>query len=196
MSYRCHHVDIYTGGPGAQASSSSPARWPSTHRVYLKRKDLDDSVVEESNLQPTLTAVDDTESDASSNLTGRTRKKAEPVKSTCMQCQKRKTKCSGRRQVCSFCSNRILECSWDVGEGLTRTADLKRKLLEANRLSLASSWKPCAWVPTRLLLCSLQNYARAIHLKAACQTFAHSSQHSRVKGRVAITRESQYMLPI
>jgi hypothetical protein len=101
----------------------------------LKRKDLDDSVVEESNLQPTLTAVDDTESDASSNLTGRTRKKAEPVKSTCMQCQKRKTKCSGRRQVCSFCSNRILECSWDVGEGLTRTADLKRKLLEANRLS-------------------------------------------------------------
>jgi hypothetical protein len=135
MSYKCHHADVSTGGTGARASPSSPARRPSTHRVYLKRKDLDDSVVEESNLQPTLTAVDDTESDASSNLTGRTRKKAEPVKSTCMQCQKRKTKCSGRRPVCSFCSNRILECSWDVGEGLTRTDDLKRKLLEANRLS-------------------------------------------------------------
>jgi hypothetical protein len=135
MSYKCHHADVSTGGTGARASPSSPARRPSTHRVYLKRKDLDDLVVEESNPQPTLTTVDDTKSDASSNLTGHTRKKAEPVKSACIQCQKRKTKCSGQRPVCHFCNDRNLECSWNVGEGLTRTADLKRKLLEANRLS-------------------------------------------------------------
>jgi hypothetical protein len=71
------------------------------------------------------------ESDASSDQTGRTRKKAEPVKSACVQCQKRKTKCSGQRPVCRFCSDRNLECSWDIGDGLTRTADLKRKLQEA-----------------------------------------------------------------
>jgi hypothetical protein len=75
--------------------------------------------------------TDGAESDASSDQTGRTRKKAEPVKSACVQCQKRKTKCSGQRPVCRFCSDRNLECSWDIGDGLTRTADLKRKLQEA-----------------------------------------------------------------
>jgi len=75
--------------------------------------------------------TDGAESDASSDVTGRTRKKAEPVKSACVQCQKRKTKCSGQRPVCRFCSDRNLECSWDIGDGLTRTADLKRKLQEA-----------------------------------------------------------------
>ena len=34
--------------------------------------------------------------------------------------------------VLRFCSDRNLECSWDIGDGLTRTADLKRKLQEAN----------------------------------------------------------------
>lgn len=135
MSYKCHHADMSTGCTGAQASPSFSARRPYTHRVYSKRKDLDDSVLEESKPQPTLTTVDDIESDASSKLTGRTRKRAEPVKSACIQCQKRKTKCSGQRPVCHFCSNRNLDCSWDVDEGLTRTADLKRKLLEANALS-------------------------------------------------------------
>jgi len=75
--------------------------------------------------------TDGAESDASSDQTGRTRKKAEPVKSACVQCQKRKTKCSGQRPICRFCSDRNLECSWDIGDGLTRTADLKRKLQEA-----------------------------------------------------------------
>jgi hypothetical protein len=135
MSHKCRHADVSTGGTGAQASPSSSARRQSTHRVYLKRKDLDDSVLEESKSQPTPTTVDDAESDARSNLTGRTRKKAEPVKSACIQCQKRKTKCSGERPVCRFCSDRNLECSWDVGDGLTRTANLKRKLLEANRIA-------------------------------------------------------------
>lgn len=76
-------------------------------------------------------STDGAESDASSDQTKGARKKAEPVKSACVQCQKRKTKCSGQRPVCRFCSDRNLECSWEIGDGLTRTADLKRKLLEA-----------------------------------------------------------------
>lgn len=61
----------------------------------------------------------------------RTRKKAEPVKSACVQCQKRKTKCSGQRPTCRFCSDRDLECSWEITAGMTRTADLKQKLQDA-----------------------------------------------------------------
>jgi hypothetical protein len=55
-----------------------------------------------------------------------------PVKSACVECRKRRTKCSGQRPVCQFCSDRKLECSSDTTDGLTRTADLKKKLLEAN----------------------------------------------------------------
>jgi hypothetical protein len=60
------------------------------------------------------------------------RKKSEPVKSACGQCQKRKTKCSGQRPICGFCSDRGLECSWEIGDGLTRNADLRRRLSDAN----------------------------------------------------------------
>ncbi|KAK6443232.1 hypothetical protein LTR95_000056 [Oleoguttula sp. CCFEE 5521] len=67
-------------------------------------------------------------SDVDSEIASRMRKKAEPVKSACAQCQKRKTKCSGDRPICRFCSDRGLECSWDIGDGMTRTADLKQKL--------------------------------------------------------------------
>ena len=63
---------------------------------------------------------------------GSSRKKSEPVKSACGQCQKRKTKCSGQRPICGFCSDRGLECSWEIGDGLTRNADLRRRLSDAN----------------------------------------------------------------
>lgn len=72
----------------------------------------------------------------SDHATPAARKKAEPVKSACVQCQKRKTKCSGQRPVCRFCSERGLECSWDIGDGMTRTADLKKKLQEATGRSV------------------------------------------------------------
>lgn len=77
--------------------------------------------------------AEEIESNASPDQSGQSRKKAEPVKSACVQCQKRKTKCSGERPVCRFCSDRKLECSWDVGDGVTRAADLKQKLLEARQ---------------------------------------------------------------
>ena len=127
MSYKRHHTDVSTGGAGNQMPS---ARRPSTETTIFKRETFDDSLPEESKSQ--RTPSDGAESDASSDRPGRARKKAEPVKSACVQCQKRKTKCSGQRPVCRFCSDRNLECSWDIGDGLTRTADLKQKLQEAN----------------------------------------------------------------
>lgn len=71
------------------------------------------------------------DSDTAPEQAVRARKKAEPVKSACVQCQKRKTKCSGQRPVCRFCSDRDLKCSWEITDGMTRTADLKQKLQDA-----------------------------------------------------------------
>jgi len=70
--------------------------------------------------------------DTSVNPSGSSRKRSEPVKSACGQCQKRKTKCSGQRPICGFCSDRGLECSWEIGDGLTRNADLRQRLTDAN----------------------------------------------------------------
>lgn len=127
MSYKRDHTDVSMGGTGTETQS---ARRPSTQAPIFKRETFDDSSPEgaKSQRSPSYGA----ESDASSDRPGRPRKKAEPVKSACVQCQKRKTKCSGQRPVCRFCSDRNLECSWDIGDGLTRTADLKQKLHEAN----------------------------------------------------------------
>lgn len=58
-------------------------------------------------------------------------------RSACMQCQKRKGKCTGERPVCRYCSDRGLDCSWDVADGLTRTSDLKRRLQKATTRLLA-----------------------------------------------------------
>lgn len=127
MSYKRHHADVSTGGGGTQMRS---ARRPSTQATIFKQETFDGSSSEE--FKPQRAPLDGAESDASSDRPGRSRKKAEPVKSACAQCQKRKTKCSGQRPVCRFCSDRNLECSWDIGDGLTRTADLKQKLHEAN----------------------------------------------------------------
>lgn len=132
MSSKRHHIDEAAGGAGVRILVSPSARRPSTRGAYLRPEDTDGTAPEGSTWQPTPTTVDDPESDAGSDLTARTRKKAEPVKSACDQCQRRKTKCSGQRPVCRFCSDRNLECSWDIGDGLTRTADLKRKLVAAN----------------------------------------------------------------
>jgi hypothetical protein len=58
------------------------------------------------------------------------------VRSACTWCQKRKAKCTGERPVCRCCSDRGLDCSWDVADGSTRTSDLKRRLREATNRSL------------------------------------------------------------
>lgn len=122
-----------TGGAGAQMQPPASARRPSIQTTVFKQENFDASSPEEH--KPQRTPSYEAESDTSSDQAGRARKKAEPVKSACVQCQKRKTKCSGQRPVCRFCSDRNLECSWDIGDGLTRTADLKQKLHEANMKS-------------------------------------------------------------
>ena len=130
MSYKRHHADVSTGGAGGQMQPPASARRPSIQTTVFKHENFDASSPEEH--KPQRTPSCEAESDTSSDQAGRARKKAEPVKSACVQCQKRKTKCSGQRPVCRFCSDRNLECSWDIGDGLTRTADLKQKLHEAN----------------------------------------------------------------
>jgi hypothetical protein len=60
-----------------------------------------------------------------------TRKQREPVRSACVSCRKRKTKCSGQRPVCQYCSRSNIECSWQTIDGLTWAADLKAKVVEA-----------------------------------------------------------------
>lgn len=61
------------------------------------------------------------------------RKQDGATKNACQQCRKRKSKCSGDRPRCHPCSDRDLACTWDVTEGITRTADLKAKLLHATK---------------------------------------------------------------
>ena len=75
---------------------------------------------------------DGNDSNAEVSSATASRKRSEPVKSACGQCQKRKTKCSGQRPVCGFCSDRGLDCSWETGDGLTRNADLRQRLEDAN----------------------------------------------------------------
>ena len=130
MSYKRNHADVSTSGAGSQMQFPSSLRRPSIQTTVFKQENCDASSPEEHN--PQRIPSHEAESDISSDQHGRTRKKAEPVKSACVQCQKRKTKCSGQRPVCRFCSDRDLECSWDIGDGLTRNADLKQKLQEAN----------------------------------------------------------------
>jgi hypothetical protein len=78
---------------------------------------------------------DGAKSDASSAQTAKARRKSKPVRSACAQCRRMKTKCSGNRPSCRLCSNRGSGCSWDVDNGLTRTAGLKKQLREAVRRS-------------------------------------------------------------
>lgn len=79
------------------------------------------------------TALDENDSNIGYCQATRLRRKAKLVKSACAQCQRRKTKCSGRRPVCQSYNDRALECFWDVDDGLTRTADLKDKLRKATQ---------------------------------------------------------------
>lgn len=139
MSYKRRHAYVSADGSGSGSGSgvemSNAQRLPSS-RVILNTDQCHEPVADGLQQPPVgrhNSKIDGADSDASSDQAGRNRKKAEPVKSACVQCQKRKTKCSGQRPVCRFCSDRHLECSWDTGDGLTRTADLKQKLLEARQ---------------------------------------------------------------
>jgi hypothetical protein len=111
-------------------ASASTAEVPSYPAEHLDPTTHDESALptSEQNSSPQST----NEANIGVNLAGASRKKSEPVKSACGQCQKRKTKCSGQRPVCGFCNERGLECSWEIGDGLTRNADLRQRLADAN----------------------------------------------------------------
>ncbi len=130
------HVSVRTG----QGTERSAPKRPSSRGKNLVSEDYDVPMTDEpARLHPRRISKspEGTASDVGSDhATPAARKKAEPVKSACVQCQKRKTKCSGQRPVCRFCSERGLECSWDIGDGMTRTADLKKKLQEATGRSV------------------------------------------------------------
>jgi hypothetical protein len=111
----------------ASASTAEVQSYSAEH-LDLTAHDKSASPASEQNPSPQST----TETNIGVNSAGTSRKKSEPVKSACGQCQKRKTKCSGQRPVCGFCNERGLECSWEIGDGLTRNADLRQRLADAN----------------------------------------------------------------
>lgn len=59
--------------------------------------------------------------------------------SACTACRKKKQKCSGDRPTCQSCFERSLPCSYEVTEGMTRSADLKQKLYDVTEESRESN---------------------------------------------------------
>lgn len=81
------------------------------------------------------TAQDPPKTSARSGQAPRAQQRAKPVKVACARCQKMKTKCSGERPNCRSCKCRGFTCSWEIADGVTRTADLKRQIEEATNRS-------------------------------------------------------------
>lgn len=112
MSNKRMHMDMDVQ---ESASSQRLARRPSSKGNDLKFGSFHNPNANEPEpssgrrTSKTTDGAEGADSDASSDQAGRSRKKAEPVKSACVQCQKRKTKCSGQRPVCRFCGDRNLE---------------------------------------------------------------------------------------
>jgi hypothetical protein len=73
-------------------------------------------------------ATNDEASSSTAAHAAHERMKQEPVKSACVECRKRKTKCSGQRPICRLCRDRGLDCLWDIADGMTKTEDLRYKL--------------------------------------------------------------------
>ncbi|KAF1353954.1 hypothetical protein BDV97DRAFT_128766 [Delphinella strobiligena] len=67
--------------------------------------------------------------------TPRRKRLREQTKTACLRCKKRKGKCSGERPVCTYCRNRKIDCQYDVRVGISKRAELERKLNEATTRS-------------------------------------------------------------
>jgi len=52
-------------------------------------------------------------------------------RSACVECRRRKQKCTGERPSCQTCGEKGMECSYEVADGMTRSEDLKFKVQEA-----------------------------------------------------------------
>lgn len=84
--------------------------------------------------------ADPAEASSTSSISS-SKKRAPQTKVACSACRRKRTKCDGRRPVCSTCAattrRSAEECEYDVDPDLTRTAALKKKnsdLLRRSRL--------------------------------------------------------------
>ena len=131
----CPPLVTYTAMPPkrrrAEASDSRVNADSSAAEVLPSAAEQLESPTHRESLSPT-SEHNSSDTNNAGNSTAPLRKKSEPVKSACGQCQKRKTKCSGERPVCEYCRERGLDCSWEIGDGLTRNADLRQRLADAN----------------------------------------------------------------
>ncbi|TDZ14668.1 Regulatory protein CAT8 [Colletotrichum orbiculare MAFF 240422] len=57
----------------------------------------------------------------------------QPVPAACLQCRRRKVKCTGTRPTCFRCANQGLDCHWDTEPDTTRVESLRRRNEELER---------------------------------------------------------------
>jgi hypothetical protein len=131
MSFRKMHVGVSADCSDTGRSAPHVPDDQAIEQILLDHRDVLALMVIPSTKKGKPTTVHGAESSMSSVHAVRTRRKYKLAKSACNQCQKRKTKCSDERPVCRSCSDRDLACSWTTISGLTRTADLKKKVYEA-----------------------------------------------------------------
>ncbi|OHW97528.1 C6 transcription factor [Colletotrichum incanum] len=79
-------------------------------------------------------AVDSTASQGPMISTERsTRYTRHQVPSACLQCRKRKVKCSGKRPTCGRCSAQEIECEWDTEPDTSRVVSIRKRKEELER---------------------------------------------------------------
>lgn len=133
MSLKRGHDGVSTDGVCAVRFTTDLLDDQSHHLTSMELEKPSADNVQSYSGRRRVSTPDEDDSDIGCCQATRLRRKAKLVQSACAQCQKKKTKCSGKRPVCHSCNDRGLECSWDVGEGLTRITDLKLKLNKATR---------------------------------------------------------------
>jgi hypothetical protein len=134
-------------------------------------------------------AASDGASNSSAAHAAHKRMKREPVKSACVECRKRKIKCSGQRPTCRLCRDRGLACHWDIANGMTKTEDLRCKLQAAvTRLNdltclIDATWSGDGKVPTTLLArlrlgASIKELVHAIRVGQVLEGYMHDGPNS------------------
>ena len=131
MSFRKLQISAFADHSDTDQRVPQISDSEATKQILADHKDVLAHSIVLSRTKGQPTTIHGAERSMSSGHAVRTRRKYKLAKSACNQCQKRKTKCSDERPVCRFCSDRDLECSWNTVNGLTRTADLKKKVYEA-----------------------------------------------------------------
>ncbi|OLN96914.1 Nitrogen assimilation transcription factor nirA 5 [Colletotrichum chlorophyti] len=89
------------------------------------------------NLRPLLPALNAEAESSREKLPSPADKPARParqqVAAACLQCRKRKVKCSGTRPTCWRCSTHDIECKWDTEPDTSRVVSMRRRAQELER---------------------------------------------------------------